>query len=67
MDNLIPVPIKSANVFKQQLIAAGVVVKERHDPSIRGTRVNHAIALGVDLLAQKGLHVPLYSEVVEES
>ncbi|MBF0453611.1 MAG: toprim domain-containing protein [Magnetococcales bacterium] len=52
------IPVKSAQIFKKQLLAAGVVVKERHDPSIKGQRVSHAMAIGVEILESKGLHVP---------
>ncbi len=56
------IPIKSAQIFKKQLIASGVVVNKRIDPMIKGQRVAHAVAIGVDALEAKGLHVPTVGE-----
>jgi hypothetical protein len=49
-------PIKSARVFKRQLMQAGAVVDDTKERVINGRRVPHLTALDLDRLAQYGLH-----------
>ncbi|MES1977341.1 MAG: toprim domain-containing protein [Pseudomonadota bacterium] len=57
-------PVKTAQVFKRQLLAAGVLVMDDKDPTkpadvertVRGSRIAHMVCLDLDKLKQFGLH-----------
>ena len=50
-------PVKSDRVFKKQLIASGVVIKDDVDRTIAGRRVGHMLAISTRRLAEYGLYV----------
>jgi hypothetical protein len=49
-------PVKTDRVFKRQLRSAGVIVSDSVERTIGGRRVPHMTALGLDRLAEYGLH-----------
>lgn len=52
-------PIKSDRVLRRQLKQAGVIVIEDVEKSIRGRRYGHLVGIGIDQLAQWGVHISL--------
>lgn len=50
-------PVKSTRVFKRQLEDAKVIVKDGLDKRIKSHRHAHLTALGLDRLAEYGLHI----------
>lgn len=55
-------PVKTARVFKQQLMASGVVFRERIDTTVSKVRMTHMLALDLDKLAEFNLHAALPDE-----
>ncbi len=49
-------PIKTARIFKRQLLASGVVVDDDCEKSIRRGRQGHMVAISVAKLTELGLH-----------
>lgn len=56
-DEFNALPVKSTRVFKRQLGDAGVVVKDNVDRRINSHRHAHLCALGLNRLAEYGLHL----------
>ncbi len=60
-------PVKSANVFKKQLIQAGVLVNDKEvERTIGGKRVSHLVPLSLEALAKFGLSVAVRKELPEQ-
>jgi hypothetical protein len=49
-------PIKTSKVFKQQLMASGVVLADEVERTIRVKRTAHLIAIGLEKLERLGLY-----------
>jgi hypothetical protein len=59
-------PVKSANVFKKQLVDAGVLVNDKDvERTIGGRRVSHLVPLSLEALAKFGLSVAIRKELPE--
>lgn len=50
-------PVKSARVFKRQITAAGLIVKEDIDRVIRHRRYGHLSAISLDKMEEYGVHL----------
>lgn len=59
-------PVKTARVFKQQLMDSGVVYRDRVDTTVNGDRLTHALAMSLDKLAEYNLRATLPSELAVE-
>ena len=52
-------PVKSDRVFKSQLREASMFVEEGIERTVKGARMSHAVALGVERMEAYGLSVPV--------